>query len=158
MTRPVCQRTLFNRALRAGLGAVLLSAGAAFAQAPGEDWQTRPVPPVSAMDGPKVAVLRGLEKVTARVRELEVPVGQPVRFGPIEVTVRYCESTPPTEPPETAAFLDIDDYKLDGSVERVFSGWMFASSPALNPLEHPVYDVWVMNCKAASPETVSPIR
>ncbi len=107
---------------------------------------------------PRVAILRGLEKITARVREIEVPVGQPVRVGRLEVLVRYCESRPPEEEPETTAYIDIDDHKLDGSVERVFSGWMFASAPALNALEHPVYDVWVMNCKALEPEQAASSR
>ncbi len=109
-------------------------------------------PAASLTEEPRLAVLRGLEKVSARVREIEVPVGQTVRFGGLAITVRACASRPPEEPPETTAYLDIDDNRLDGSVERVFSGWMFASSPALNALEHPTYDVWVMDCKAIAPD------
>ena len=98
-----------------------------------------------------VAVLRGLDKVTARTRDFEAPVGEAVEFGALEVTANYCRRTPPEEPPEVYAHLKIDDRRTDGfgaeiDGETVFSGWMFASSPALNALEHPVYDVWVLDC------------
>ncbi len=98
-----------------------------------------------------VAVLRGLDKVTARTRDFEAPVGEAVEFGALGVLVRYCRRTPPEEPPEVYAYLEIDDRRTDGfgeevEGETVFSGWMFASSPALNALEHPVYDVWVLDC------------
>ncbi len=101
---------------------------------------------------PMVAVLRGLDKVTARVREYELPVGQTMRMGGLSITVRACHTRPPEEPPESTAFLEIDENRAGNTQERVFSGWMFASSPALNPLEHPVYDVWLMTCRALSPE------
>ncbi len=115
-----------------------------------------PAPQAPAIDEdveevPMLAVLRGLDKVTARVREYELPVGQTMRMGGLEITVKACHTRPPEEPPESTAFLEIDERRSRGR-ERIFSGWMFASSPALNPLEHPVYDVWVMTCKALSPE------
>lgn len=99
-----------------------------------------------------VAVLRGLDKVTARTRDFEAPIGEEVRFGALAMTVQYCRKRPPEEPPEVFAFLQIDDRRTDGfgaevDGERIFSGWMFASNPALNPLEHPVYDVWVIDCR-----------
>ncbi|MEO1038325.1 MAG: DUF2155 domain-containing protein [Pseudomonadota bacterium] len=99
-----------------------------------------------------VAVLRGLDKVTARTRDFEAPVGEVVEFGALSLTVQYCRKRPPEEPPEVFAFIEIDDRRTDGSGretegEQVFSGWMFASSPALNALEHPVYDVWVIDCR-----------
>lgn len=92
-------------------------------------------------------VLQGLDKVTARVSTFEARIGETVRFGTLEIRPRYCERAPPEEPPESAVFLDI--YEARSGEERVdlFHGWMFASSPALNPLEHPVYDVWVLECK-----------
>ncbi|WP_419800069.1 DUF2155 domain-containing protein [Terasakiella sp.] len=93
------------------------------------------------------AILQGLDKVTARVSRLEVPVGQFIKFGSLEVIARKCDKRPPTETPESAAFLDISEVKPGEAASSVFRGWMFASSPALNPMEHPVYDVWVLDCK-----------
>ena len=92
------------------------------------------------------AVLQGLDKVTARISTLEAPVDKPVRFGTLEVIVRSCTKTPPEEPPESTAFIEIYDAPPGDEPKRVFSGWMFASSPALSALEHPVYDVWVVDC------------
>jgi hypothetical protein len=97
-----------------------------------------------------VAVLQGLDKVTARVSTFEAPIDQPVRFGTLEITVKTCNKRPPEEPPESAAFLEIRELRPgEAPVER-FTGWMFASSPGLNGLEHPVYDVWVLDCRPAS--------
>ena len=96
------------------------------------------------------AVLQGLDKVTARISRLEVAVGETVAFGSLEITLRTCRETPPTEEPESAAFLEIDDDPPDAAAQRVFSGWMFASSPGLSALEHPVYDVWLLACSTAS--------
>jgi hypothetical protein len=93
------------------------------------------------------AVLQGLDKTTARVSTVEAPVGGVARFGTLEIVARACEKKPPTEPPESAAFLEITDVRPDSPAVRVFSGWMFASSPALSALEHPVYDVWVVDCR-----------
>jgi hypothetical protein len=93
-----------------------------------------------------VAVLRTLDKVTARVATIEVPVGTATALGSLEVTVRACDKRPPEETPESAAFLEIVDTKPDEPPQTLFSGWMFASSPALSALEHPVYDIWVVDC------------
>ncbi|PWE17317.1 DUF2155 domain-containing protein [Marinicauda salina] len=135
-----------------------LAAGRAFAQdaaeqaAPREESdQAAEIPERSSEPG-AVAVLRGLDKVTARTRDFEAPVGETVTFGALDITVRYCRKRPPEETPETFVFLQVDDRRTDGfgeeaEGERIFSGWMFASSPALNPLEHPVYDVWVIDCR-----------
>ncbi|MGY6533394.1 DUF2155 domain-containing protein [Glycocaulis sp.] len=100
-----------------------------------------------------VAVLRGLDKVTARTRDFEVNVGESYMFGALEVEVHYCRRRPPEEPPEVFVFMQIDDRRTDGfgtgdEGVRLFSGWMFASNPALNPLDHPVYDVWVIDCRS----------
>ena len=97
-----------------------------------------------------VAVLEGLDKITARVSKFEAPVGTPVQFGTLAIRVRDCEKSPPEETPESAAFLEIDDTHTGEVRTRVFSGWMFASSPALSALEHPVYDVILLDCKAGS--------
>jgi hypothetical protein len=95
----------------------------------------------------EIAVLQGLDKVTARVSTFDAPVDEPVRFGSLEITARSCHNRPPEETPESAAFLEIRDIKPGEAPVSVFTGWMFASSPALNALEHPVYDVWVIDCK-----------
>ena len=97
-----------------------------------------------------LAFLQGLDKITARVSKFEVPVGTPVRFGTLSIRVRDCEKSPPEEAPESAAFLEIDEIRPGEANLRVFSGWMFASSPALSALEHPVYDVTLLDCRAAS--------
>lgn len=96
-------------------------------------------------DGP-VLTLKALDKITARTTVFEVNVGESVRFGTLDIRVRYCRTRPPEEPPETFAFIEINDHKRTGNTEQVFSGWMIASSPAWNALEHPVYDVWVTGC------------
>ena len=97
------------------------------------------------------AVLQGLDKTTARVSTVEAPIGGIARFGTLEIVARACHKKPPTEPPESAAFLEITDVRPDSPAVRVFSGWMFASSPALSALEHPVYDVWVIDCRKGPP-------
>jgi len=107
--------------------------------------------PLSSEPG-NVVVLRGLDKVTARTRDFEVAIGEEVMFGALTVRAQYCRRRPPEETPETYAFLQILDRRTDGfgvdvEGETIFSGWMFASRPAQNPLEHPVYDVWVLDCR-----------
>ena len=97
-----------------------------------------------------VAVLQGLDKVTARISTLDAPIGQVVHFGTLEITAHACSKTPPEEAPEAAAFLEIWEAKPGEQRREEFTGWMFASSPALSALEHPVYDVWVLDCKTAS--------
>jgi len=105
-----------------------------------------------------VAVLRGLDKVTARVTTLEAPVGEAIEFGALEITVRTCDKRPPEEPPESAAFLEIRESDEEDTRVDVFRGWMFASSPALSAMDHPVYDVWVLDCisKASTADSNSP--
>lgn len=104
----------------------------------------------AAADGPVLAnrraVLQGLDKITARTTVLEVPVGGTAAFGTLRITPRACLETPPTEPPESAAFLVIAVTDPGQAEETAFSGWMFASSPSISALEHPVYDVWVVDC------------
>ncbi len=99
----------------------------------------------------RVALLQGLDKVTARVSPLRAPIGVPTEFGTLEIVARACRKTPPTEPPESAAFLQIRELppasEPDAPPTSLFSGWMFASSPAVSALEHPIYDVWVTGCE-----------
>ncbi|MBR9825540.1 MAG: DUF2155 domain-containing protein [Alphaproteobacteria bacterium] len=107
--------------------------------------------PLSSEPG-SVVVLRGLDKVTARTRDFEVRIGEEAQFGALTVRAQYCRKRPPEETPETYAFLQVIDRRTDGfgvdvEGETIFSGWMFASRPAQNPLEHPVYDVWVLDCR-----------
>jgi hypothetical protein len=101
-----------------------------------------------------VAVLQGLDKTTARISKFDAPINKPVRFGRLIITVRACVKHPPEEEPESAAFLQIDELRQSersaAVSQRVFSGWMFASSPALSALENPIYDIGVLDCKSDS--------
>ena len=98
-----------------------------------------------------IAVLQGLDKVTARVTTLQAPVGETVRFGTLEIRAAVCEKRPPEETPESAAFLDIVERRAERAPVDVFRGWMFASSPGLSPMQHPVYDLWMVDCVNSSP-------
>lgn len=91
------------------------------------------------------AKLRVLDKITARTTTVDVKLDQTVSFAALRITLRACRENPPTEAPESAAFLEIAEQASDGA-RKVFSGWMFASSPALSAMEHAVYDVWVLGC------------
>ena len=93
-----------------------------------------------------VVKLRSLDKVTARTMTFEAKVGSTVQFGPLYIKVQACRKAPPIEKPEAASFLQIWEIGADEKAEWVFSGWMFASSPALSPMDHPIYDVWVIDC------------
>jgi len=95
-----------------------------------------------------IAVVRALDKMTARVEEIELPVGKKVQFSTLSIVTKTCRTTLPEEtPPESAAYLEVSETKI-GSVEgAIFKGWMFASSPALSAMEHPVYDIWVIGCR-----------
>jgi hypothetical protein len=101
------------------------------------------------------AILQGLDKVTGRVMTIEAPVGATVHFGTLEIIVRTCRQRPPEEPPESAAFLDIWEMRSGEPAASLFRGWMFASSPALSALEHPVYDIWVLDCEDSKAKTSS---
>jgi len=92
------------------------------------------------------AVLQGLDKITARISTIKVGVGETVNFGSLQITVRACDKRPPEETPESAAFLQVVEQKQGEAPVTRFSGWMFASSPALSAMEHPVYDLWVLDC------------
>lgn len=103
--------------------------------------------PALAQQQAAQAVLQTLDKITARVSTLTVPVGNKAWFGTLEIFVDTCQKRPPEETPESAAFLRIIDHRPEQEPVPVYSGWMFASSPALHPLEHAVYDVVVLDCK-----------
>lgn len=100
-----------------------------------------------------VAVFSGLDKITGRIIKFDVLIDETVQFGALQVTPRNCHTRPPTEPENTISFVEVDEITLANKIQRIFSGWMFASSPGLNAVEHPVYDVWLIDCKASLPET-----
>lgn len=105
--------------------------------------------PAGAVPG-DIAVLQGLDKITARISTIEAPLNEPVRFGSLEIVARACDKAPPEETPESTAFLEIVDVRPDSPAVELFTGWMFASSPAVSAVEHPVYDVWVVDCRKSS--------
>lgn len=114
-----------------------------------------PAAPQRSFEEMPVALLRGLDKITGRASSFEAKVGEVARFGQLLVHVRACRKAPPIEPPESAAFLEITELRPDEGAVPLFSGWMFASSPALSALEHPVYDVWVIDCRKAETSAAS---
>jgi len=100
----------------------------------------------------QIAVFMGLDKITAKIYPLEIAINETKIFGALQVTPRACFTRPPTEPPQTTAFVEVEELRHKGEPKRILTGWMFASSPALNAVEHPVYDVWLINCKTTSGE------
>ncbi len=94
----------------------------------------------------QVAVFAALDKVTARISKLEVPLGQAAEFGSLKLTPRVCYSRAPDEPPKTSTFVEVEETMLDGQKKRLFAGWMFAESPGLNAIEHPIFDLWLTGC------------
>ncbi|MBU6371616.1 MAG: DUF2155 domain-containing protein [Alphaproteobacteria bacterium] len=143
-------------ALSVGFG--LAVAGVAVAQSAAPPLP--PTPPPTAAPTPRlggtpgsVAILRGLDKVTGQYRDFQAAVGKTSKFHTLDVTVRACEKSAAEEAPETAVFMEVTDTPLPKKgaeppkPTRIFSGWVFGSSPALNALEHPVYDVWAIDCR-----------
>ncbi len=117
--------------------------------------------PLPTFEATKYAVLQTLDKVTARTHTVTLPIGKPSAVGPIFAEVKTCQKTPPTEQPEAAAFIQVWEAKPKSAQQGtqtesqwVFSGWMFASSPALSAMDHPIYDVWLKDCtnEIASPK------
>jgi len=98
----------------------------------------------------RVAVFSGIDKITGRIHTFDVYVNETVQFGALQVTPRVCYSRPATETPKTTTFIEVDEITLDAKIRRIFTGWMFADSPGLNAVEHPVYDVWLKDCKMDS--------
>lgn len=97
-----------------------------------------------------VAEFTGIDKITGRIIDFDVYIDETVQFGALQVTPRVCYSSPPTAEAKTDSFVEVDEITLDRKIRRIFSGWMFAESPGLNAVEHPVYDVWLKNCKQES--------
>lgn len=127
-------------------------------------------PPVSSVETEpqrraKTVMLNGLDKITGRISEFAAPVDQPAQFGTLQITARTCHKRPAEETPETSAYLEITDLGFavpsataQSKGQQIFSGWMFASSPSLSALEHPVYDVWVIDCKTSLPQDGSGVE
>lgn len=105
-----------------------------------------------------VAVFAALDKVTARVSKLQVNIDETTIFGALKITPRACYTRPPTERPRTSVFVEIDEIQLDGKEKRIFTGWMFAESPGVHGVEHPVFDVWLTNCRTPDGEVSAESR
>ena len=99
----------------------------------------------------KKASFSGLDKITGRIINFDEDIGETVQFGALRVKTDACYTRPATEAANTDAFVEVDEITLQGEVKRIFSGWMFAASPGLHGVEHPIYDIWLTDCKA--PET-----
>ncbi len=97
-----------------------------------------------------VAVFSGIDKITGRIINFDVYIDETVQFGALQVTPRVCYSRPTTEAPKTTSFIEVDEITLERKIRRIFTGWMFADSPGLNAVEHPIYDVWLVDCKMES--------
>ncbi len=111
--------------------------------------QIVPEPPTQKIPNTS-ALFSGLDKITGRIINFDVAIGETVQFGALQVTPRACYTRPPTETANTDAFVEVDEVTLQGEVKRIFTGWMFASSPGLHGVEHAIYDVWLTNCKGAT--------
>jgi len=93
------------------------------------------------------AVFSGLDKITGRIISFDVAINETVQFGALQVVPRVCNTRPPTETQNTNAFIEVSEVTLQGEVRRIFTGWMYASSPGLHAVEHPIYDIWITDCK-----------
>ena len=124
------------------------------AQPPAPVAAAEAAPPAPPQGGSQL-MMRGLDKITGRPTSITAPIGKPVHFATLTITARFCYSTPASETPETAAFVQIEDHRPDQSARRIFSGWMYGSSPGLNAVEHPLYDVWVISCNNAPAAAVA---
>jgi len=124
-----------------------------------------PVAEAAPPSGGSSLLMRGLDKLTGRPTNIIAPIGKPVQFATLTITARFCYSTPASETPETAAFVQIEDHRPDQTARRIFSGWMYGSSPGLNGVEHPLYDVWAISCNntaapalAAATTSTAPVK
>ena len=138
-----------HRTLRAAVLGALLGIGATAAAMIG--FGTHTASARATVDMP-FAILQTLDKITARVSQMDVRVGETAQFASLDITVRACRAAPPEETPESAAFLEIDYTPPREDTRRVFTGWMFASSPAVSAMDHPVFDVWVVACVETPPQ------
>lgn len=107
-------------------------------------------PVLAATVSNPVAAFTGLDKITGRITTFDVYMNETVQFGALQVTPRVCYTRPATEIQRTSVFVEVDQVSLQGTVKRIFTGWMFADAPALNAIDHPVYDVWLTDCKQST--------
>lgn len=98
-----------------------------------------------------IATFSGLDKITGRIISFDVAINETVQFGALQVTPRVCYARPTTSAPLTDGFVEVDEITLENKIRRIFTGWMFADSPGLHAVEHAVYDVWLTDCKQATP-------
>lgn len=113
------------------------------------------MPAYAADIATKRVQLRGMDKITGRISTMDAQVGEPITFGDLKITVQRCLTKPPEETPENSAYLNVVETNAKGELKEVFQGWMFSSNPALSAMEHPVYDVWVLQCLTG--KVVAPI-
>src|SRR6195952_2161954 len=111
-------------------------------------------PPATKITNKK-ASFSGLDKITGRIINFEEDIGEPVRFGALRVKTDACYTRPATEAANTDAFVEVDEITLQGEVKRIFSGWMYAASPGLHGVEHPIYDIWLTDCKGPDTTVVT---
>jgi hypothetical protein len=97
-----------------------------------------------------VAEFSGIDKITGRITSFDVYVNETVQYGALQVTPKVCYSRDDTEAQRIDSFVEVDEITLDRKIRRIFTGWMFADSPGLNAVEHPIYDVWLTGCKQRS--------
>jgi hypothetical protein len=98
----------------------------------------------------QVAVFAGLDKITGRTTTFDVYIDETVQFGALQVTPRVCFSRDDTEAQKQSSFIEVDEITLNRKIRRIFTGWMFANSPGLNAVDHPIYDIWLTGCKQSS--------
>jgi hypothetical protein len=103
----------------------------------------------------KKASFSGLDKITGRIINFDEDIGETVQFGALRVKTDACYTRPATEAANTDAFVEVDEITLQGEVKRIFSGWMYAASPGLHGVEHPIYDIWLTDCKVPDATIVS---
>jgi hypothetical protein len=96
------------------------------------------------------AIFAGLDKITGRIISFEVAINETVQFGSLQITPRVCYTRPATEAPQSDVFAEVDDIGEKDNYKRIFSGWMFAASPGLHGIEHPIYDIWLTDCKGGT--------
>ena len=101
------------------------------------------------------ATFSGLDKITGRIISFDVAINETVQFGALQVTPRVCYTRPPTEAANTDSFIEVDEITLQGEIKRLFTGWMFAASPGLHAIEHPIYDIWLADCKGPQAPAVA---
>ncbi|AQX27869.1 MULTISPECIES: DUF2155 domain-containing protein [unclassified Bartonella] len=98
----------------------------------------------------EIGIFSGLDKITGRVTSFEVYIGQVYQYGALQIIPRVCYTSSENEPARTTGFVEVNEMTLERKIRRIFTGWMFADSPGLNAVEHPIYDVWLKDCKKSS--------